>query len=779
MRTPIAILRRPDRLSRLWLVRDPEPRLEETPVDGALASQLTRMARFDVERDVDTLRALWRDTLPAPDGWPGRPPPAAVAPKPPPRPTAAHPRAFRGTKRQPPKQERPRIDLRPLLDRAAAVRAAGVAFEADSYLEAHHGGDGDLDALDPRFRAWVLPSLSGLPWRDVEAAHGRFETLIRAWPDAATELAAVAAAGGLARWDGVISRLATSGRGWLRLLSARPDLARLDVDGVDAGLARVEALGEFEERAAAYLDMVARGASGAYAASGLELAALSPHFTWSFEDALPGLADGAALLPLIGAEAADEPWTLRAGWRGLGEQPQVARLYRATAALPPARRVAWVQTIAAIARPGPMPWPLIHPLLSRAVVDPFVSPEAVWRCLCTHEDSLTPARLKQLFELVHQVGDRNPDVAAVLSLFTGEVPTDPGIVNALEAAVAREVDACCLYRAVPALDAAAPAFTRRVLASHPKALFRVSLKLGWLHPDRAIGVVKAALCDPDARFPSTEAQWAAALRVPERRRDPFSRALREHHAGRRILRAGQLERHEARARARWDLAVLDVLERHIWADLSRSLEGAEWTDAVEHGAALLAGAVRNRRGLRRLLRACLRGDRGWVERHPASQRWLARHAALDRSKWRQGIALERGGLRLAFELDPLETLRLGTYVGSCLSLGAILSDDAAAVALDVNKRVVYARDADGRVVARQLVALSEDDALVCFQVYPYESPEPIQRAFAEYDRALAEHLGVPIHREDPDGPGDSYEIASVLSASFWDDGAWDLEPVTG
>lgn len=124
-------------------------------------------------------------------------------------------------------------------------------------------------------------------------------------------------------------------------------------------------------------------------------------------------------------------------------------------------------------------------------------------------------------------------------------------------------------------------------------------------------------------------------------------------------------------------------------------------------------------------------------------------------------------------------VRLGTYVGSCLALGGVFDDDAAGIALDVNKRVIFARDEADRVVARQLVAVSEADTLVCFHVYPVGSPEPIQRAFAEYDRALAEHLGVPIHREDPDGPGDSYEIASVLSASFWDDGAWDLEPVTG
>jgi len=52
---------------------------------------------------------------------------------------------------------------------------------------------------------------------------------------------------------------------------------------------------------------------------------------------------------------------------------------------------------------------------------------------------------------------------------------------------------------------------------------------------------------------------------------------------------------------------------------------------------------------------------------------------------------------------------------------------AAAVVLDVNKQVVYARNRRGSVIARQLLALSEDDRLVAYDVYPRSTPGPVKR----------------------------------------------------
>ncbi len=89
------------------------------------------------------------------------------------------------------------------------------------------------------------------------------------------------------------------------------------------------------------------------------------------------------------------------------------------------------------------------------------------------------------------------------------------------------------------------------------------------------------------------------------------------------------------------------------------------------------------------------------------------------------------------------------------------------MALDVNKRVVYARNEEGKVLGRQLIAVSEAGELICFSVYPESAPGPLVAAFADYDHALAEQLGLPIRTDH------RYQIANVLSVELWDDGAWD------
>jgi hypothetical protein len=171
-----------------------------------------------------------------------------------------------------------------------------------------------------------------------------------------------------------------------------------------------------------------------------------------------------------------------------------------------------------------------------------------------------------------------------------------------------------------------------------------------------------------------------------------------------------------------------------------------------------------------MLAANLAGDRDWRLRHPRTEAWFARHPRLDRAVWLAGIELrselpDLGAVRIAIERDPLEALKLGTYVGTCLGRGGGHVYSAAAVALDVNKHVVYARDARGAVVGRQLVALSEADELVCFRAY---APTLLEPLFAAFDRQLAAELRVPVYaRTDA-----SYEIASILSHDWWDDGAW-------
>src|SRR5207249_2644440 len=131
--------------------------------------------------------------------------------------------------------------------------------------------------------------------------------------------------------------------------------------------------------------------------------------------------------------------------------------------------------------------------------------------------------------------------------------------------------------------------------------------------------------------------------------------------------------------------------------------------------------------------------------------------------------LTTGGraVSIRVERDPLEVLKLGTYVGSCLGLGGSFASSAAAVVLDINKQVLYARDDRNAVLARQLVAISDDDQLVPFSVYPLSTPLVLLRAFREVDRQLAAALAIEQVSADQ-----RYSIENILSREWWDDGAW-------
>lgn len=218
---------------------------------------------------------------------------------------------------------------------------------------------------------------------------------------------------------------------------------------------------------------------------------------------------------------------------------------------------------------------------------------------------------------------------------------------------------------------------------------------------------------------------------------------------------------------------LERVRDRALTDLSRGLDADVSQPGVRHALLLQRSLADNRRALRKFLRAHMDGDAAYVARHPLTRRWLAAHPMVDPRRWTTGITLEAdvpaiGPLTLRVETDPLEALRLGTYVGSCLSVRGLCDYSAVAVALDVNKQVVYARNHRGSVIARQLLAVSEGAELVAFAVYPLSAPEAVRRLFARYDREFAAELGLALWS----GQDEDYRIAEVISSRWWDDGAW-------
>lgn len=219
---------------------------------------------------------------------------------------------------------------------------------------------------------------------------------------------------------------------------------------------------------------------------------------------------------------------------------------------------------------------------------------------------------------------------------------------------------------------------------------------------------------------------------------------------------------------------LQLLSRLVLERLRGALPASAREARVRHALQMASLIQENRRPLRRLLARYFSGERDFITRHPRSREWFQRHPRVDPERWLTGLVLRRdmpgvGPVTLALEQDALEALRLGTLVGTCLGLNGQCDDSAASVVLDVNKRVLYARDARGQVLARQLLAISADDLLVPFSVYPERAPPALQAFFLDYDLAFAEALGLTLS----DGPVYP-EVENVLSESFWHDGAWEL-----
>ena len=127
---------------------------------------------------------------------------------------------------------------------------------------------------------------------------------------------------------------------------------------------------------------------------------------------------------------------------------------------------------------------------------------------------------------------------------------------------------------------------------------------------------------------------------------------------------------------------------------------------------------------------------------------------------------------IRLEDDPQEELKMGSYVGSCLSIGGCNQHSAIANTLDINKRIAYLRDEQGKVLARQLLAISDEGQLVPFDVYfavSHLPDSPVENAFLRFDLHLAKRLGIPLRRENQ-----PYTIPSLLVSDWYDDYAWDI-----
>jgi hypothetical protein len=217
--------------------------------------------------------------------------------------------------------------------------------------------------------------------------------------------------------------------------------------------------------------------------------------------------------------------------------------------------------------------------------------------------------------------------------------------------------------------------------------------------------------------------------------------------GGRLQRAVEADAAERLARATVE-ARMAALERQVLECFRLRLasivgvlpEGLAFDDDLLNAIVMCSHVAVNRKLLLDLVRAHVWGDAAWRERHPANAAFLQSIAerGVDVEAWLgahpraypcDGVA--GGRVRLAFERDPLRVLQMGNYFGTCLSAGEFNAFSAVANACELNKRVLYAMDATGRVLGRKLVVLNERGALLGFHTYVCAHDRAVNAAIEE------------------------------------------------
>ncbi|MFZ6874061.1 hypothetical protein ACO0LF_18545 [Undibacterium sp. Di27W] len=360
---------------------------------------------------------------------------------------------------------------------------------------------------------------------------------------------------------------------------------------------------------------------------------------------------------------------------------------------------------------------------------------------------------------------------------------DDRVWRQFERACRREDNVNLLTYGIYSLANATPSLLRTSFLATPARFFKTACLLGSLHFERRQLFMRRQLntewftLDWQSMPPQTACQRLLELCEASGLDSPLPRRLREYLAGDLNLSPQQIARHCKLSLSRLPALRLRAIEAALWIEMDGSFQLRDASASARHALRLLAGmnhfSGRNRQSLRRFLINARNGDTLAYIQHPLNRAWYAKHPGVQQAIWQTGllrkVQIGQAELTLAFEHDPFEVLMMGSYAGTCLGIGGLCDYSTVACLLDANKQVLYARDAEGRVVARQLLAIDEADQLVCFWVYPQKISQELKAAFKSYDIELAALLGLPMYQDSDDS---SYDVTTILAQGWWDDGPW-------
>ena len=158
---------------------------------------------------------------------------------------------------------------------------------------------------------------------------------------------------------------------------------------------------------------------------------------------------------------------------------------------------------------------------------------------------------------------------------------------------------------------------------------------------------------------------------------------------------------------------------------------------------------------------------------PENRRWIGKlsshctHSAPWFSGFRQPISIGDQDFSLELCQNPLDVFEMGELFYTCLSVDGCYEMSVLPNAIEANKQVVYARDSEGTIVARKLIAINTDFELAGFYAYTNSeiesrSVKPLCREINRYCRNLAEAMGIKLALGG--------DVQSLTGLDWYDDG---------
>ncbi|MBM4096778.1 MAG: hypothetical protein FJ261_08385 [Planctomycetes bacterium] len=122
--------------------------------------------------------------------------------------------------------------------------------------------------------------------------------------------------------------------------------------------------------------------------------------------------------------------------------------------------------------------------------------------------------------------------------------------------------------------------------------------------------------------------------------------------------------------------------------------------------------------------------------------------------------------RLGITLDPFDILMMGEHFQSCLSLHGGNFYSTITNAVDINKRVIYARDPAGKVAGRCLLALTDQGRIQTFHPYCHDGKAEFDKLANAFASDLAARMGTTTSQKG--------DVSTLVAARWYDDGPEDL-----